>query len=74
MDIDQLTQQLREAEWLPIARQVAATDMRGLLTAEEVMAVWRLHPLWAPGGKYGPRLPSSPVDGILLRFRRLIDV
>ena len=69
MNTEQLAQVLEEAHWRPHAEALAATDMRGYLTADEILAVWHRHPLWAPGAKYGPPLPSSPVRGILQRLR-----
>ncbi len=56
---------LEEASWRPHARALAEHSP---LTEDEIMEVWRRHPLWAP------RLPSSPVRGILMRLRRYIGV
>lgn len=69
MSTEQLAQVLEKAHWRPHAERLAATDMAGYLTADEILAVRHRHPLWAPGAKYGPPLPSSPVRGILQRLR-----
>lgn len=64
------------------AERLAATNFRGMLSAEEILRFWDRNPDWAPGGRFSDEFygggdataPSHLTGYLILGYAALVTV